>query len=79
MRWTAEQDAKLIQCIKQRMSSTEAATEMGITSEAARKRSVRLGVRFKRWREGVNRMKSDGHIPFDERSGELLRAAGVDI
>lgn len=77
--WSPQQDEKLIECIWKRMSSAQTAAIIGVSKDSAKKRAKRLGVKFERWREPAKNIGTEGHIPADERSGELLRAAGVKI
>lgn len=77
--WSPQQDEKLIECVCKRMSSLQAAELLGVSQDSAKKRAQRLGMRFERWREPAKNIGTEGHIPADERSGELLRAAGVKI
>ena len=75
-RWTQERDQELLQWIHCGVSSSRAAKEMGISQSSAKKRSLRMGVHFKR---RYTDLSSEGHRAVDERSAELLRAAGVRI
>ena len=76
--WTQEMDAHLIELIGQCKSSTEAAKVMGLNRECVKKRSVKIGVRFRRYTKLTRNLDSN-HVAADERSRELLRKAGVRI
>jgi hypothetical protein len=61
----------------------EIAEVLGVTPHAVRARADRIGLRFaklktRRGKSSINR-NAEGHKPFTERCGELLRAAGVRI
>ncbi len=77
-RWTPELDARLIECVGRKMTTYQAAKEMGIRRETVKKRSVVIGVRFGRYTK-LQAQIDNCHIAADERSAELLRAAGVRI
>jgi hypothetical protein len=74
-KWTPELDAKLIELIKQAVSSEKASRQLGISAKSVKRRSTQLGLRFVR----NPALTSAGHIPADQKSAELLRAAGVPI
>lgn len=77
-RWTPELDAQLIECRDLRLTTFEAAKRMGLKRELIKKRSVKIGVRFGRYTK-LQAELENGHRAADERSAELLRAAGVRI
>lgn len=78
-RWTPEMDERLTELARMRLTTYQAAKQMGLKREQVKKRSVRIGVRFGRYTRLQQEVGTEGHIPADERSAELLRAAGVRI
>ena len=79
VKWTPEMDARLIDLIGQRKTTYQAAKELGLKRETVKKRSVKIGVRFGRWTKLTRDISTDGHKAADERSAELMRAAGIKI
>lgn len=77
--WTPELDAKLIELIRLKRTSFQAAKEMGRSRESVKKRSAAIGVRFERTTKLQLETLGANHRPADERSGEILRAHGWRI
>lgn len=78
--WTDELDAQLKQLWERKLHSKEIAERMGISVFAVRGRAQRLGFKFRRPPTyGGFGSKNGSHVAADERSAELLRAAGVRI
>lgn len=75
IRWTPEEDEQLTHLVRSSMSSTKAAVILGKSSSALKKRCRKLGLHFSR----SPNLSCEGHIPADQKSAELLRAAGVRI
>lgn len=78
--WTDELDETLRNYWQQKMKSSEVAERMGISVFAVRGRAAILGIKFRRPPSyGGFGSKNGSHVAADERSAELLRAAGVRI
>lgn len=78
--WTPEMDAALKQWWLDQLQSYEIAERLGVSQKSVQGRAQRLGMRFARLKTRRKRPFVPGnHRPADERSAELLRAAGVRI
>lgn len=80
--WTAERCMILRECRDEGMHADDIAAKLGTTSSAVRSRAARMGIAFvkqKTRRKARANPRREGHKAADEKSAELLRAAGVDI
>ena len=80
--WTREADAILVEEAKKGTTADKIAEKLGMSVWAVRGRAsrlvIKLPVKNKRRGKPLN-PKGEGHKPFTERCGELLRQAGVQI
>jgi hypothetical protein len=80
--WTPETDAILNAYCRAGLPADEIAKLMGVTQAAVRGRADRVGIKFPRSKvrkKSATNKSGEGHKPFTERCGKLLRAAGVKI
>lgn len=78
--WTPELDDLLKRYWAAKLQCYQVAEKLGVSTKAVQGRANRLGMYFERSKTRRQRpVEVNGHKPFDERSAELLRAAGVRI
>jgi hypothetical protein len=80
VKWTPELDAMLKRYWAEKLQCYQVAEIFNVSPKAVQGRANRLGIFFERSKTRRQRpVQANGHKPFDERSAELLRAAGVRI
>lgn len=79
--WTAEKDALLKSYWRKGLPAYEIAELIGASQAAVRGRADRLGIKFERQKTRARRANKngEGHKPFTDRCGEIMRAHGVKI
>jgi len=79
--WTPEMDATLKAYFRNNLPAHEVAALLGMSQASVRSRASRIGIKLVRQKTRIKRpnKNGEGHKPFTDRCGQLLRAAGVKI